>query len=307
MKQIALAILVCCTVSSCRKLNDLTQAPELAPLEQGFKTSATIGYCASLAFSAFTGESLPPNVSFSPGTSEGYTSSGIIHISITEQNPLPFNHSVGDMYIAGLWDGDNGGVISILFGDFDIITSQIKVYGIYAVPVSKNVNTGMINTAFAQEDIIIGQGSDTLLDLSLSKPKFDATLAKLNNNSSTDIFTVVKQNFWVVSIDANNTSSNLYDDILTLNGGGQIVESTSNSGGVLYHAMIQTQFSFGTCTLNPISGTAFVQNIKATGSSVDLGNITVNFHNTCDGKATIILATGKYLASTGSTVILNWN
>src|SRR5882762_5786675 len=157
---------------SCHKVNDLTQRAELKPLEQGFKTSSAIGYCASLADIAFSGGALPPNVSLNLSSEPGYTSSGVIHVHVDESTLLPFSHSLGDIYIAGLWDGTNGGVISIVFGDFDIISSKFKFYGIHTVPVTKKAGTGTINTVFAQQDIIIGQGSDTLLSLSMSKPKF---------------------------------------------------------------------------------------------------------------------------------------
>ena len=291
----------------CHKVSELTQRAELEPLEQGFKTSSAIGYCASLADIAFSGEALPPNVSLSLSSKPGYTSAGVIHVHVDESTPLPFSHSLGDIYIAGLWDGANGGVISIVFGDFDIISSKFKFYGIHTVPVTKKAGTGTINTIFAAQDIIIGQGSDTLLSLSMSKPKFDTELTRLNGNHATDVFAAIKQNVWFISIDRNGTPGNWYDDVLTINGGGQVVEATSVSGGILYHAMIETKFSYASCAQNPLDGTAFIQNIKAAGSSVDLGNITVNFHNACDGKAQILLATGKYLTSTGKNIELDWN
>lgn len=291
----------------CHKVSELNQKAELTPLEEGFKASSAIGYCASLADIAFSGGALPPNVSLNLSSEPGYTSSGVIHVHVDESTPLPFSHSLGDIYIAGLWDGANGGVISIVFGDFDLISSKFKFYGIHTVPVTKKTGTGTINTIFAQQDIIIGQGSDTLLSLSMSKPKFDTELTRLNDNPALDAFVAVKQNVWFVSVDRNNTPANWYDDVLTINGGGQVVEAASNSGGILYHAMIGTEFSYASCALNPLDGTAFIQNVKAAGSSVDLGNITLNFHNTCDGKAQVVVATGKYLTSNGKNVSLDWN
>lgn len=291
---------------SCKKLSELVQGPELTPLDQGFKTSAAIGYCASLANSAFTGQPLPNNVTFQKSTKAGYTSAGLLHVTVTSANPVPFNHDTGDIYIAGLWDAD-GGVISIVFADIDIFTSQYKFYGLYTVPVVVDPSTGKLTTIFAQQDIIIGQGSDTLLDLSLSKPKFDAELQRTNQTYPTDAFAAIKQNVWFIGIDQNNTPSNIYDDAFEINGGGQIVEATSNSGGVLYHAMIQTKFSYSQCSQNPTSGIAIIQNFQASGSSIDLGNITLEFHDACDGRAKIDLATGKYITSNGSSVALNWN
>jgi len=293
------------SLSSCKKLTEFTQGPELQPLEQGFKTCAAIGYCASIANSAFTGQPLPDNVQFTKSSKTGYTSSGLLHVHVTNSTPVPFNHNTGDIYIAGLWDA-NGGVISIVFADIDIFTSQYKFYGLYTVPIVKDQNTGMLTTIFAQEDIIIGQGSDTLLDLSLSKAKFDTELSRTNQSYPVDVFTAIKQNVWFINVDQKGTLMDVYDDAYEVNGGGQIVQVASNSGGVLYHAMIETKFSYMQCSQNPTSGIAFIQNFQASGSAVDLGNITLGFHDSCDGRAYVDLATGKYVSSTGSTTALNW-
>jgi hypothetical protein len=58
--------------------------------------------------------------------------------------------------------------------------------------------------------------------------------------------------------------------------------------------------------MNPTSGVAFIQNLQA-GSTIDLGNITLDFHSTCDGKASVLVATGKYLGSNGKDILLGWN
>lgn len=303
---LGLLCLAVALLSSCRKLHDFVQKPELGPMEQGFKASAAIGYCASLATTAFTGGSLPSNVTFTPHTDAGYSSSGVLHVTFTENDPLPFNRTVKDIYIAGLWDGLNGGVISIVFGDLNLLNGEFKFYGIYTVPITKESGSGTITSIFAEQDIVIGEGSDTLLNLSLSKPSFNLELLRLNQGPSPDVFLAVKQNVWFISIDQKNTPSDLYDDVFTLNGGGQIVETSSNSGGILYHALIETKFCYNTCLLNPIAGTGFIQNVKASGSSVDLGNITLDFHGACDGRASVKFATGKYIGTNGQNVSLGW-
>jgi len=303
-------LLALCTIlifsnNSCNKIDEFNQSPELSPLEQGFKISTSIGYCASLAKSAFTGETLPENVTFEKHSNDGYSSSGILHVRVTESTPLPFNDRPGDIFIAGLWDGNNGGVISIIFADVDLFSSQFKFYGIYTVPIAQK-SGDKITTIFAEQDVIIGQGSDTLLNLSLSKPKFNTELQRLNTPRPSDAFAAIKQNVWFIDIHQNETPSFIYDDRYTINGGGQIVEAKSNSGGILYHAMIDTQFSYSQCQLNPSDGLALMQNLKASGSSIDLGNVTLDFHATCDGRADVRVATGKYVSSNGKSIRLNW-
>jgi hypothetical protein len=242
-------------------------------------------------------------VTFEPSTKDGYTGAGIIRVEVTPGNPLPFNGHIGDIVIAGLWNGKSG-VISIVFGDIDFLSSNFEFYGLHTVPVFEN-NDGNITTLFAEQDIVIGQGSDTLLNLSLSNPKFDLEQDRLNNPRPTDFFTAIAQKVWYMEIERNNVSD-VYDDSYTLTGGGQVLEARSTSGGILYHALIDTEFNYLSCSQNPVDGTAFIQNIKV-GSSTDLGNITFEFHSKCDGKADVIVATGKYVGSNGRAINLDWN
>jgi hypothetical protein len=300
-----LASLIFASIFSCKKIDEFNQAPEIQPLRQGFQASAAIGYCASLASTAFHGGSLPANVSFETKTpAEGYTGAGILHIQVSQEYPLPFNSGIGDIYIAGLWNNDSG-VISIILADVNLIEGEAKFYGLYTVPVMKK-ETGKIVAVFAEQDIIIGQGSDTLMNLSLSQPKFATELERLNEPQPTDTFIAIKQNVWFINIDQSGTPSDLYDDAFEINGGGQIAQASSSSGGLLYHAMIETQFTYSNCSINPTHGTAFIQNLKASGSSIDLGNITLDFHSDCDGKAKVVVATGKYVTSNGKNISLGF-
>jgi hypothetical protein len=303
MSRLLLTTFIVFSFFACKKLDEFNQNPEIQPLRQGFQACAAIGYCASLASSAFQGEPLPPNVTFESNTKEGYTSAGVLHVQVSEEYPLPFNTGVGDIYIAGLWDGINGGVISIIFADINLIDP--KFYGLYTIPVMKK-ESGEIVSVFAEQDLVIGEGSDTLLNLSLSKPKFSTELERLNNQHPADIFAAIKQNVWFINTDQNGTPSDIYDDQSEINGGGQIVEARSNSGGVLYHAMIETKFSYADCSSNPTNGIAFIQNLKASGSSIDLGNLTLDFHSACDGRASVTVATGKYVTSNGKNINLDF-
>jgi hypothetical protein len=301
--KLLLSITLIASIFSCNKLDEFTQGPEIQPLRQGFQACAAVGYCASLASAAFQGEPLPDNVTFESSTRDGYSSAGVLHVHVSTDHPVPFNTGTGDIYIAGLWDNTSGGVISIIFADINLIDP--KFYGLYTVPVIKK-ETGEVISVFAQQDLVIGEGSDTLLNLSLSKPKFSTELDRLNNPHPADAFAAIKQNVWFISANQNGTLSNVYDDDFEINGGGQIIEARSNSGGILYHAMIETKFNYNTCASNPTNGIAFIQNLKASGSSVDLGNLTLNFHSKCDGRASVTVATGKYVTANGKTVSLGF-
>lgn len=287
-------------LSSCKKLRQIKQPPELEPVQQGLRASAAIAYCASVAVSAFEGKPLPSNVIFNKN-------GGLIYIKIDDSNPLPFNSNIGDIVVAGLWQ-QNEGVISILFANIDILAGQFKLYGLQTVPVIESTTGQGILTLFAKEDIIIGEGSDTILDLSnISASVFNSEIDRLNTTAPSDAFVAVKQNVWFINIDQGNTSSNVYDDDIKINGGGQIAEINGATGGVMYHAMINTEVNYSVCSANPISGNALSQNFKAGGVTlIDLGNSFLSFHNKCDGMVHVDIATGKYFSYTGKDIPLGF-
>jgi hypothetical protein len=303
-----LIILVTTSMNSCKKIDKWKdENPEIEPLKQGFKTAAAIGYCVSLATTVLSSDAVPDNVILESSNSN----SRIIYVTIDENNPLPFNNHIGDIVIACIWENDpigtrRKGVISIVFANMDVIGNLFKFYGIHTVPFMQDMETGKIMTVFAKQDIVFGEGSDTLLNLSMSNPQFSSELLRLDEEPPTDPFVAVSQNVWFVSIDQQNTI-NLYDDSFVISGGGQIAEATSSSGGIQYHAMIETELIYDQCTLNPIRGDAFIQNLKAGTSTIDLGNIYLSFHDRCDGKAYVDFAAGEYLNYIGRNVNLQFN
>jgi hypothetical protein len=295
-----LFILVAIVLSgSCKKLKDYNQEPELESLQQGLKTSVAVGYCVSVASAAFKGQELPDNVLFD-------NNSGLIYIKIDAGHPLPFNNNVGDIVIACHWS-NNGGVMSVLFGNIDILGGTVKLYGLYLVPFVERQGENVIRALFARQDIILGNGSDTILDLSnITLPVFNAEMERLNSEEPSDVFAVVKQNVWFVNVDQNNTFSNVYDDNITINGGGQIAEVKGASGGIIYHALINTKVNYSVCSLNPVSGYALSQNFKAGGAPyIDLGNSLLRFHENCDGMVHVELSTGKYIGFNNKDIALD--
>ncbi|HLP74172.1 MAG TPA: hypothetical protein VK155_14800 [Bacteroidales bacterium] len=265
-------------------IDEKGEPPRLESLQQGIKVSSAIGYCASIVVAAHKGLPLPANVSRNQAP-------GLLNVRIDDQFPLPFNKGNGNITIASLWN-ENGGIMSILFTG-----GNAGIYGFFAVPVAEDTPGGPLKAVYADQDIIVGNGSDTILDLSSITSFFlNSRLERLENPATDDPFVAVKQNFWLLRIKMNGTADNVYDDEITINGGGQIAEVSDGSGGVIYHAMIDTRLNYQLCSRNPVSGYALSQNFKAGGESlIDLGNSLITFHSTCDGKAHVDLSTGKYL------------
>lgn len=278
--------------------------PEIDPLKHGFKTSAAIGYCASLAVTVLEGGAIPGNVRFVSTNHGEYSNAGIMYVTIDNQYPFPFNSGIGDIIIAGIWNNTSG-VITIILTDMDIFDSEFEFYGIHTVPIMRNPSNGNILSVFAKQDIVIGEGSDTLININFSNPQFNLEMDRLDEEQPADMFVAASQNVWFINIDQNNTST-VYDDNYVINGGGQIAEATSSSGGILYHALIGAEFNYTECSENPVRGDGFIQNIKA-GSSINLGNILLSFHGHCDGMAYCEFGTGEYLKYSGRMVNLNFS
>ena len=292
------ALLTVIILCSCEKYKGYNQKPELESLRQGLKTSAAIGYCVSIAASAYKGMVLPDNV-----TSE--KKSGLIYIRIDKDHPLPFNKNIGDIVLAYIW-GNDGGIISVLFGNLDILGGEIKLYGLYLVPFIVNYEGDGILALFEKQDIILGNGSDTILDLSnITDPVFNTKMDHLNSIKPSDVFAAVKQNVWFINIDQNGTYSDMYDDNIIVTGGGQILEVRGASGGIIYHALINAKINYSVCSKNPISGFALSQNFKAGGEPyLDLGNSYLSFHRNCDGLVHVELSTGKYIRYNNKDIAL---
>ena len=237
-----LALLLIVALASCSKLKEYSQAPELGSLQQGIKTSAAIGYCVSVATAVHKGQALPGNVEV--------MNSGLIYIHVDSNHPLPFNRNVGDIVIASLWNG-NGGIMSILLANVDILGGSIKLYGLHTVPFTEQLNGNML-AIFARQDIVLGSGSDTLLNIGdLTDIAINTEMERLKQEKPTDQFVAVKQNVWFIDVNTKGTPANVYDDNIVVNGGGQIAEVKGESGGIIYHAMIDMRINALECTRNP--------------------------------------------------------
>ena len=296
-----LAILIILQFYSCNRFKEYNLKPELESLQYGLKTSAAIGYCASIVMSVVEGQELPGNVVYEKNT-------GLIYILIDSNHPLPFNKSIGDIVIAFNWSG-RAGLMSVLFANIDLLGGNIKLCGLHLVPILKRSEEDEVCAILTKQDIIIGNASDTLLDMSnITDVVFNTKINQFNSEKPNNVFVAVKQNVWFINIDQNNTYSNVYDDNITVSGGGQIAEVKGASGGIIYHAMIDAKINYSICNKNPIDGLAFSQNFKFGGEPyIDLGNSLLSFHSNCDGKAHVDVSTGKYITYNNKNIPLNLN
>lgn len=287
-------------MQSC-SIRENNEPPELESLRQGIRTSAAIAYCASIAYTAHKGLPLPLNVTNGAGP-------GLLHVRIDNQNPLPFNKGTGSIIIASLWSETGGGVMSVLFAGIDQSDSKLKIYGFWAVPLAEDLSGEYIKAVYADQDIITGYGSDTILDLtSITGFFMNSRLELLESEVQKDPFVAVKQNFWIIKIKPKGTYNIVLDDDIEVSGGGQLAEVVDQSGGVVYHALIEARLNYLQCSRNPVSGYALSQNFKAGSDFIDLGNSLLRFHSSCDGKAHVEISTGKYWGYSNRDISLGLN
>lgn len=303
-QNIILAIAIILFFSSCRKaILRQYEDPEIQSLRDGISASVSVGYCTSVAYSFFKGEELPDNVVVVSQKEDSGVKSVILQVVINDSYQLPLNSSVGQITIAGTWEEkgsweQNGGVISVLFTDIDILSSNYDFVGFYTLPIQE-LEDGKIRTLFGGQDLVFGETPDDLIIFGFSTDVVQFELDRFDeNNPNVGEIALIDQNVWFTKIDRNNTSFNIYDDEYTIDGGGQIYGGLSNIGGFLFHAILGAKYRYSNCQLNPTSGVGFIQNIKTDSSGdIDLGHAFLDFHDSCDGKAHVKVATGKYLLS----------
>mgnify|MGYP006948910987 CR=1 FL=1 len=286
---------------SCRRIDEHNQDPELVPLVHGFQVCNAIAYCTSVIYAVLEKGETPPNVYLLSGYSENPESSVMI-IDIDQYFPLPYNTNVGQIVLGVLWNGGSG-VFSAALTNIDIIGNHYDFIGLLTIPFIE-MEEGKYLTVFAEQDILIGDENDTLIHINMTTGQFNIELDRLNDSPPTEPSVAVQQNVWFVNIDTRNTSY-VYDDELTINGGGQIAMVESATGGVLYHAMIGLKSCYYNCPLNPTDGVAFIQNMMV-GENTDLGSIYLTFHDGCQGTAFVEVATGKYLGSNRSWIDIDF-
>lgn len=311
MKKIILPLLIISIVfqfNSCSKAKDLLDNdPDIATLQNGFKVSAAIGYAASIAGAAMKGNTLPSNVIIESFSSNSEAT--LIHVKVNDNYPLPFNEDkgIGDITIVGIWGENNSGIISILFSNLNVLGNQFEFFGIQTIPIKIDEVTGNIIAVYSRQDIIItNNSSDVIAEMDFTEPQYNIEIDRTSGTQPDDAYAAISQNIWYVNIDQQGTSS-VYDDLFTVNGGGQITSAGGDFSGFQFHALINTKFIYDQCSDNPFDGEALIQHFGAGDKSVDLGNLFMQFHQKCDGQARVKTSFGKYLKYLQRDVNLHFN
>jgi hypothetical protein len=297
-------LLILVFLCSCRKVKEYFHNPETEPVRQAIKTSAAIGYSVSVAMSVMAGAQ--PQHVLSTGECSDFPCTFLMYINIDRDNPLLFSEGeVGEIIVAGLRPDEDVAIMTIVFSDINISTQSFNLLSVHTIPVIKEEDRIMV--VFSEMDINIGTDSDALLELDLSQQEINTEISRLDRERPEDLYVAVEQNAWFIEVNQKNTLTDFYDDSYSITGGGQIIEVTGASGGIIQQAMLQVQIE-SECPRNPVYGFALIKNTSAEERKFpELGTAIFDFHHACDGMVDITLATGIYLRSNGKSIPLGFN
>ncbi len=301
-------------ISSCRRIDNrinnvvdiFKRKPEVEALREVIKTALPLGYAASCAMAVVSGETLS-HVKIIEGVTS-FPDHGLISIDISDEHRLPVGADTsGTIIVAGLWSSRDVAIFSVFFTDIDIEDGSFALSNISTFPAQRDTNGILI--VYANEDV--NSGSDTFMTVTLTEGEIHTELTRLETAPPIDSAVTLDQNAWIINVDFNATNNNFSDDIYNISGAGQYLAASVTDVSVVQLVMIDAAMSPTICRLNPTYGVAFIRNLDVStgysGNIPELGTTVLTFHSSCNGKVNATIATGVYVASTGSSFSLNLN
>jgi hypothetical protein len=288
-----------CFTNPFEKLNDLfNKAPDIGAVTRAIKVSMPLSYAANVAMDAANKRAFA-GVSCSPGFGDTFPFSAIVTIPISKAHPLPVGKDTsGYMVALGLWSSRNYAVISVFFANKSIKDGTFTLANVAFVPVQRDSSGTTV--VFASEDV--NMDSTMIVTATLTDSIVNVKLQGIPTTLPTDSALAVNQKAWIVVVSPDGTRYSMY-------GASQYIGIDPSTTELIQAVMIGAVIKPSSCRLNPLEGYALIRDIRIkdtqTNSSVELGTTWLTFNNSCSGTATITVATGVYLARTGSTTALN--
>ncbi len=301
MKPVFFILVPAVILFSCKEAKEYFKDPETEPVIHTVKAASAIGYCASLAMTVMSGETLPGVIATK--SCSDFPCAALIFVYLNNDIRIPFTADQnGQIIIAGLWTDVNQAILTLFFYDIDISTSVFTLKNVHTFPVTEH-NGGYL-AVFAGMDINLGTNPILPVELDLSAGEINLELERLDFDTPGDVYVAVEQHAYIIEINQQGTATDLNDDSFLLTGGGQIIEVMDDQGGIIQQAMLDVEIDIQ-CQENPRGGFALIKNTSAGGNSIpELGTAIFEFHNQCDGMVDISIATGVYIKSNGKSIPL---
>ncbi len=286
---------------------DIFQNPNTEPIRATVKTTVPLAHVAAVSMAAIQGYS-PANV-LSADSCSSFPCAALVLIELLPGN-IPFAYDDGGTaMVAGLWSSPNQAILTVSFLDVEPGVPSFKVSKVSTFPVitTQNPDSGL-KLVYADIDINIAGDPDDNIDL--TDPQIKVEYDRLENEVSDDPEINLSMDAWVVELADAGTPDVFSDDRYTISGGGQYLNVTndSSSSDVDIHqlGMIRARISHA-CSRNPTDGMAFIQDVSTSSPLPVMATALIEFRNDCNGSAHVELATGNYIAATGSSVGLDLN
>jgi hypothetical protein len=288
-------------------IDQFNKSPDIGSFTRAVKVSLPLAYAASVAMDAMKGVVIPGVTVVRP-PSDSFPCMAIVRIAVNPSHPLPIGSTsvTGDMMVTGLFADTNTAVVSVFFTQTNIRDGTFLLKDVAFVPVTRDDSLGTM-VVFASEDV--NMDSSIIMNTTIT-PSFFASRFQGLPTPVTDSSIAVHQQAWITYAKRQPQAS-LGSETYTLYGASQSIGLNPSATEVIQMVMLAVQMKPSVCRLNPLestlsSGYAMIRDLKINGNSdIEMGTTILSFKNACSGTATILLATGNYIAKTGSTVALN--
>jgi hypothetical protein len=230
-----------------------------------------------------------------------------VNIIVDSAYPLPGDvQATGIITTAGIIVDNRTAIMTAVFSSLNITRGSFVLRDISTFPVVADTDliSGKRELDVVYCDIDVNAGSDTLLHAGIDSGQITVELTKYQTMKSFDSGVSVAENAWIIRVDDNNTLADPADDRYAAFGAGQYVEVNGDGNAeIVQLTMINASMS-PACKFNPTQGYALWQNMGTDASGLDIGHVFLTFHNACDGKARVTVATGVYVRSFGRDIAL---
>ena len=301
-----ITIILAFTLVSCEQaertkdtLQTFLREPPVDPVASTIRTSVSIGYCASVAVASLMELDIPHATVYRDG------SKSLIYLGSGTEMVVPYwNNRTEEIIIASVAMDEDVLIMSIIFPDEAIRTNCFQLLNVETIPVI--LEEDHIMTIYANQDINI-EGEPSL-NIEMGPMEMEIEIGRLDVERPETEQVAIKQNAWITDVYHHGTFNQFLDDDYIITGGEQQVFTgyygTSTDASVFQMAMIEARLS-SDCFLNPGSGFAILREIDVSTSGnsglndLVLGAVFFTFHDLCNGKVLIPVATGNFITSSG--------
>jgi hypothetical protein len=273
-------ILVLVPLSGCE---DPFFKPSVRPIERSLGAAIPIAYVATLATAAFDGQATTCT-DFSTDCADP-PCGGVVNILVDDNCPFPIaDGATGVVSVVGARMSEEVGLFSAVFTEVDIPGDKLMLRSIDAFIVSK-----------FSPDLIIGEPRT---ETGIKVIYYDIDV-EFEDSQALDL----AHSEWIIDVATMDTPGDPSDDVMSIFGARQAVETGSGFAAASQTALVMTKYE-SSCRRNPVSGFGIIESAD-TSRLADNGITMLGFRPECDGKALVLLAVGMATPSTGTEVTLN--